>query len=534
MIRGSDNGIRLPAGAVSFMRTARVTLLCALGLLTGRAPLAAQAVDRTDTPPAGAVRVTFDPRITTWDEVYTDAGLARLGAPISGDTVGGAHIPQIARMEQDARTASGVAGFVASLGQGLLSAHQERRVTPITVEVGLTDRLSFAVTVPIVRVATRTSYQLKPAGASLGANPLATTAGADQEYSGFFSQFDNSLVQLADSINTGHYGCPSAPSCATAQALLARGQAVRDALDRTVYGVGTTGSPYMPRSDSDAGVGITNTVSTIQQQLQTTYHVPGFNTTFLLPADTVNADQFASLLNDTTFGFGYLPFRNTWHYGLGDIELKAKYRVVPSSAYAAAFAAIVRLPTATRDSTLEVLDIPIGGHQTALEADVIQELTLFRHLWLNLSVRGGKSTGSTRAARVAPLDAFLVPYQATTVFNWDIGDYVAVDFAPMYKLARQFAVGVTAGYFAKRADRYAYQSTQDSVDVADRLGAPVPASVLAEGTADSWVRVGVAVTYAVPEVEGSFSVEKTVSGAGGQVPDATVFRLVMRVTRKLF
>ena len=151
------------------MRTARPILLC---LLAVEAPLAAQAVERTDTPKGGAVRITFDPVITTWDHVYTGAGLMPLGYPLSGDTVGGAHIPQIARMEQDARTASGVMGFVASLGQGLLSARQERRVTPITVEVGLSDRLSFSVTVPIVRVETRTSFQLSPAGTSLGAYPL--------------------------------------------------------------------------------------------------------------------------------------------------------------------------------------------------------------------------------------------------------------------------------------------------------------------------------------------------------------------------
>lgn len=517
------------------MRTARLAFLGALVVLASGAPLAAQAVERTDTPRAGAVRISFEPSITSWGRVYTGAGLEALGYPLTGDTVGGAHIPQIARMEQDVRTASGVMGFVASLGQGMLSARQEQRVTPITVEIGLSDRLSFSVTVPIVRVSTRTSFQLSPAGTSLGANPLATTAGANLEYGDFFSQFSSSLTQLADSINKGHYGCPgAAPSCTTAMALLARGQAVRDALSRSVYGVGSTGSPYLPLAQSDAGAGIDSTVSQIQQQLQTAYHVPGFNATFLLPADSVTGDVFAQLLNDTTFGFGYLPLRNSWRYGLGDIELKTKCRLVATPAYAMALAAVVRLPTGARDSTLDVLDIPVAGHQTALEGSLIQELTLWHHLWLNLSVRGGKSTGSTRAQRVAPLAAFLMPYQATTVLNWDIGDYLAVDFAPMYKLAPQFAVGVTAGYFTKRADTYGYQSAQDSVDLATKLGVPVPASVLAQGTADRWVRLGVAVTYATPDVEGSFSVEQTVSGAGGDVPEAMVFRLVMRVGRKLF
>jgi hypothetical protein len=515
-------------------------LLGAVLALGGVARLPAQAVARTDTPKGGELRVTFDPRILTWDEHYTAAGLERLGAPLTGDTVGALHIPLVARLQQDARTASGVTGFIASLGQGLLSVHQEKRITPVTLEVGFSDRLSLAVTIPYVRVETRTRFLLSPTGANLGPNPLATVASAVGQYASFFTQFDVALRQLGDSITGGHYGCPSSPGCAQAQALLSGGQLVRDALHRSVYGVGTVASPFLPRLGSDAGVGIDSTVAQLQRQLRTGYNVGGFTAALLLPVDAVDTSSFKTLLgttvgaNGSIVGFGYNPFRNTWRYGLGDVEVAAKYRVVKGPAYAAALAGRVRLPTGRRDSTLEVVDIPIASHQRAFEVSAIQELTLAHRLWLNLAVRAGIAGQTTRARRVAPPAAFLVPFQAMTVLNWDAGDYLAVDFAPLYRFAPQFAVGATAGYWTKRADRYSYLAAQDSADVAAQLGAPTPANVLDEGTSERRLRLGVAVTYTGPRVEGGFTVERTVSGAGGQTPAATVFRLVMRVSRKLF
>jgi hypothetical protein len=527
VIRRTENGIRLPADAV-------LLILLLIPVLTDGAKLAAQSVDRTDTPKRGELRVTFDPRILTWSRDFTSSGLAPLGAPLTGDTIGALHIPTVARLQQDLRTASGMPGFIASIGQGAFSARAEVRVTPITAELGLTDRLSFAITLPVVRTATRTNFKLSPAGATLGANPLATLSGAGARYADFFSHFAGALAQLGDSINNGHYGCPG-PQCAQAQAFLSQGQAIRDALSRTVYGVGTTGSPFVPLAGSAVGAGIDSTVARVQRQLQTTYHVAGFSDAFLLATDTLTTTTplFVKLLNDSSFGFGYNPPRYTWHYGLGDLALQAKYRI-GGGRYAAAIAGLVRLPTGARDSTLEMLDIPIADHQTAFEVTLTQELTVARRLWLNLAVRAGTATGSTRARRVAPPDAFLVPFQATTVLNWDVGDYFAIDCAPMYRFTSNFAAGFTAGYRTKRADHYAYQSAQDSLDLASRLGAPMPAGVLDQGTAQRWLRIGLAVTYAGPRVEGGFTVEQTVSGAGGPVPAATVFRLVMRVGWPLF
>src|SRR5256884_1531660 len=328
------------------MRLLRLLLLL-VAAASATSALAAQAVERTDTPRLGTLRVTLDPRIMTWDRQYVNGTAWRpLGAPLTGDSVGSASIPSVARLEQEVRTASGLSAFLGSLGKGLFSVRQERRTFPIAAELALTDRLAVSVMLPIVRVATRTHLQLSPTGSNLGANPLGTRAGADVVYTGFFAQFDDALTQLNDSIATGHYGCPSGPQCAPAQALAAQGAVVRDALRRTVYGVASTGSPFVPLAQSDAGLAIGSAVGTIQQDLATAYNIPSFTDPFLLSVDSLNPDRMAALLADPVLGYGYRysAFRNSFRLGLGDVELGAKYRIVAGSRHAPAGRGTGRLP----------------------------------------------------------------------------------------------------------------------------------------------------------------------------------------------
>jgi len=501
---------------------------------------AAQAVERTDVPGRGILRVTFDPRIMTWNDEFTDGGRRRLGFGLTGDTVGSRYIPALAQLEQNVRTVTGdlplLPRFVASLGAGLLSVRQERRTTPVTAELGLTSRLSVSLTVPIVRVSTRSGLQLSTAGANLGLNPRLNVAGADAAYVAFFTQFDSTLARFDQNIAAGQYGCAGNAPCA-ARDSSAYWHSVRAALHEVTYGVGnpgSPGSPFMPLDSSGAGRGIDSTVAHIKRDMVAAFGVAGFDTTFLLPADTVTGLLVRAVIVDSAIGFGYnrIPFRTGFRYGLGDVELAAKYRLLAGAHYAAAAKVLVRLPTGARDSADELLAQWIGDHQTDLEGQLTQELTA-GPLWLNLAVRAGVQRPGTRVRRVAPPDAFLVPAAATSSLRWDPGDYVGVDVAPLVRLAPEFAAGFTAGYWTKGRDRYAFQSSQDSTALASRLGVPTAASVLDAGTSERRLRLGFALTYHGPMVEGGFSIEQTVSG-GPLVPGATVYRLVMRTSRRLF
>ncbi len=367
----------------SFRCPRRFLALGALLLLPTAAR--AQAGPRTDTPRAGTLRFTFEPVITTWEREFTDSGHEqRIGASLPA----------------------------------LLFVRSERRVTPLGLDFGITNRLAVGVRVPIVRVNTRAAFPLDSAGK---------------------------------------------------------------------------------------------------------------------PAPDSAAKALDSLLQDTTYAFG--PIANTirgLHYFAGDVEVEAKYRALESRNYALSGALVVRLPTGHQDSPDNLFDLSTGDHQTDIEVQIAQELTLFNRLWLNALVRGARQRPGTRARRVGPQSVLLLPRAASATLAWDPGDYLGVDVAPLYRFSREFGVGFTAGYYTQTRDRYSYRSAQDSIDLATRLGTPVSAAVLDAGTGVRWVRLGFAMTYVGSDVEGSLSFEQTVSGSGGLVPVASVFRIVMRTSRSLF
>jgi hypothetical protein len=366
-----------------------------------------QAGPRTDTPPAGKLRVTFEPVITTWERVFTDNGHEQpIGAALFGET----HPPLVCTR------VNGL--LVCRYNFTPVFVREERRVTPLALEFGVTNRIAVGVYLPLVRVNTRAGYQLD----SLG-NPGAAAA----------------------------------------------------------------------------------------------------------------AKRLDSILTDTTYAFE--PIVGTsrrQRFFAGDIEVNAKYRLLESHNYALSGAVVVRLPTGHQDSPNNLFDLSTGDHQTDIELQVAQQLTLFDRLWLNALVRGGRQQPGTRTRRVGPESVLLIPHAALATLNWDPGDYAAIDVAPMLRLSKVFGVGFTAGYWTQQRDRYTYRSPQDSIDIATRLGAPVSAAVLDAGTALRWTRLGFAMTYAGPDVEGSFSIEQTVSGSGGLVPVATVFRIVLRTSRLPF
>lgn len=340
----------------------------------------AQAVPRTDTPPGGTLRLTFDPVISAWDNEFTPTGRGAVGASLP------------ARV------------FV----------HSEQRVTPLTLEFGVTSRIAISARVPLVRSMIRARI------------PNDTTTTADSALA----------ATLAD----------------------------------------------------------------------TTYQL--------------------SPIQNTRRGLRFFP---------GDAELQAKVRVGPSQgAYAAAAVFLVRLPTGHLDSPNDLFDLSAGDHQTDVEAGLIQELTVAKHLWLNMAVRATQQRPGTRERRVAPQDSLLVPYAALSSLAWDPGDALAIDIAPMYRFNQFFGVGLTAGYFTKKRDHYTFASSADSVALATRLGAPRSASMLDAGTSERRLRLGVAVSYMAAGVEGGLSLEQTVSARGGRIPVTSVFRIVMRTSRRLF
>jgi hypothetical protein len=437
-------------------------------------------------------------------------------------------------MQSAVQRASGISAFAASLGRTLLAIRSERRIMPLAAEVGLTDRLSLNVMVPIVRVDVRETLNVDSTRGNLGLNPLYF--GGAARFTTFFANFDNALTALNGQITGG----TCVPRCAEALTLYNQGVALRAALDKAVYGTGPSSqSPFLPLAASAAGKGIDTTVIGLQRQLQDSFGIAGFADTLGLPTFAAAPSDIEQVLSDPTFGYAYTPIQRTpkfYRYWPGDAEVSVKYRVLETPAYAGAVKLTVRLPTGHVASPNDPFALSTGDHQTDLELGYIQELTLWNRLWLNLNVRAGLQLAGLRDARVAPQGAFWIPIGASARLDWKPGNYAAVDFAPMYRFSKVFSTGVTASYYRQGLDRYTYRSSADSTTIAANLGAPVSASVLDPGTNRRYWQLGVAVTYQGPVWETGFSIQQTVSGWGAatSVPAATTFRIVIRAFHGLF
>src|SRR5690242_13890107 len=293
--------------------------------------LPAQAAERADTPKKGKVRLSFIPTVETWEAAFGPQGRQPVGGFLSGDSLGPSAFPPLAGMQSAVQSASGLSAFAASLGRTLLAIRSERRVTPLTAEVGLSDRLSVSVMVPIVRVDVRETLNVDSARGNLGLNPLYF--GSQAALQAFFTHFDAALASLDAQISGG----TCAPRCAEALALSNQGHAVRNALNTAVFGTGPSSpSPFLPLAGSAAGKGIDTTVSTIQRQLADSFGISGFPDTLTLPTAAATPDDISFLMSDPTFGFDYTPVERTpkfYRYWPGDAEVAAKYRVFAGPAY---------------------------------------------------------------------------------------------------------------------------------------------------------------------------------------------------------
>ncbi len=506
-------------------------------MLVGAAVLSGQAVPRADLPPGGAVRLTIDPLISSWHEEVLNSSRRPMGWFLSGDSVGGAQVPQLARLNQDLAIATSTSAVVTNLGAAVLALRGERRVTPFGIEFGISDRFSLGVRVPLVRVQTRAGLTLDSTNSNLGVNPRGNVPGADSIYGAFFGDFDAAVTQLQQNIQGGSYGCPASPQCAMAQAFADSAEAIRDALRRAAYGGGPgDAAPFLPTTTSAVGVALGTNLTRIQQQFAVTWGVGGFDDPFLLPGPRATADSVQDMMAAVPPGFTAARFRDTpsrLRFWLGDVEVEARFRAVHSKAYTATIGAMARLPTGHPDSPHDFVDLSAGDAQLDLEGQLTQELRVGR-LWLNAAARLGVQTPGERERRVGPVTDILLPRAATAVLEWDPGDYFVLDVAPLYRFNPYFAAGLTFGWSTQGEDRYTYRSAQDSVAIETAMGVPLAASLLNAGTDISRVRLGGAVTFTGPVFEGSFVFEKVINASGGWTPAQTRVRLVMRAMYQLF
>jgi hypothetical protein len=223
---------------------------------------------------------------------------------------------------------------------------------------------------------------------------------------------------------------------------------------------------------------------------------------------------------------------------LGDIETGAWYQLVDRPRWRSQISLLVRWPTGFTDSPNNFIDLSTGDGQMDVELGFRNDLVLSEQLWLHVGGRYGAQLPAELDRRVAPVNILLAPVTSLARVRRDLGDYLALDVAPSWRLDDAFALGIGYHFYRRGATRHSYVNPADD----QRVG--VPASVLDVETEVTRMRIGAGLTFSTiaRHARGrarlpytvSASFQRTFFGEGGQVPVAETFNLTVRAYIRLW
>lgn len=533
------------------LRARRVGLAfaLALGLLVAPSSLVPNAGAQTgrghfrsaDLPEPGEAWLEATPAFESWNRQYaldspldsvTDGMEEPLSADVDGPIVGRLYPgagPFLAGLRQDA-SALGYDSLPASeFSLGALAVdriHANRRQVPISVEVGILERLSARITVPVVKSQTEAFFSYDSAGASFA--PLSAVVSEPQAFADGLS---SARSALEDRIAGGEL---TEEETAAAEALLAASGAFLDAFRRRAES-----DLLVPVSGTRAGEGLTSRADSLGQAFQQ-FGIDAPGLSLAGEASTAALQDFftgpmqADSLQGRDRGWSIEGLEVGVRVGLLDTYRPPGDTASGGLELRTTVGGTLRLPRGSAGSTPYVtpasfLDVPISAGQTDVQVSLYQDLGLgpFR---LNARARYGRQLADELELRVHPPDRpFPAPSTAVTVER-DLGDYVEVHVSPRFAVNRALSLGAEYSYWRKAADRYALRSPGTG-DVSD-------ASPLAVESTERRHRLGVGIRYrAVGDsttaedrpVELSFLFQAPVAGSGGQTPVSQMTSVRVRI-----
>lgn len=493
----------------------RAPLLVLLLAGSAAAQLPASPVSHLDDAapvPAGALRLRLANVWTRYDQRFAvGGGTTALGAELSTDSLGVAQLPLLAGIQSGLRTLASDPTVKLSFGSLHVGSNARIVVTPITLEYGLTHRLSVGVLIPVVQ--TRRVAEATVAGDSTHANmgflSLATqralAAQQNAAVVGAYQRAADSLGKLLTQCpaNPTAAGCAAVnanPSDATAARLLAQSfvQAV------TTLGVTATTALVAPRASSTLAKTIDASRIQLNLRLQQYLGASAGATTsvFLAPTDFSYYDLQGNRavgavgLLGGPLGGGLDSIHTTEHIGFGDIAVGARFQVFDRFQYDTltpprlqtrlAVGGALRFATSIRDSAQSLVDIGTGdgaGVDLNSAFDVIMG-----RFGGTVGLRYSRSFARTVTASLVGDPEAPFPYPLFGLRSRTAGDVVGLDVTPRYFIAENLALDAHYGLERVGATTYG-PADGSSIPCANCTATPDAGSVVS-GTARTAQRLG--------------------------------------------
>ena len=485
-------------------------------------------------------------------------GLSRrpLYGAFNTPAAGVAQFPTLGAAETALRTLTGDRKFQLSLGALETRGAVRQSIAPISVDYGITPRLSVRLVVPYAESRDATQFLLNRSGeaTAIGLNPAAATngAGARSTNGALLSQLDAARSALSAEIvrcaDVAASGCDALrANAAGAQSLLTRSLDVRLAL-ATLYGTSAAaGAPVVPLGNSTLHTAVTATLADLRTQFIALGVANLTETAAPAGASTIPGPGggFPRIASDSSFGVGYGTLGNTRRAGIGDIDLTATFLLFDSfhadqskrifdnrRAVRSSITGGWRFGVAGANRTDDAFDVPIGEGANALLVRSTTDLVWSRRFWVSATVRASKPLSDEMAVVLPFRDAAgLFAPVAVGQATRSLGARYDLELAPRVAIGQFF--GLSGAVLLRHWGEDTYRAL-----ASDSVTAGIQTSVTPSRTLRA-VSVGATFSTLASYMRGRsrfpaeviYTHTEPIGASGGTVPAIATERLELRIYR---
>ncbi len=471
--------------------------------------------------------LSYDHRFGLHVPGYADGAPVPINLNFSASSLGAAALPFLGSLQTQIRAAAGLTGFSLNLGRTTTVLNASVRTIPIGLEYGVTNRLAIGVMVPIVRSRMDVNFAVDTAA---GKRSNVAFANPDS-VAPFRTQVDAAIAALQQQANSGP------PSLrAPAQAMLAQLQPFGYLAHAALLPLGTSAA-----GDSVASH-LTNAEASYSalaaQYAANGVTLPTLSKGLTLPDSATTRADLERFFSDSTLPMAGDTIGTIVRTGIGDITAHATYQFAEGRRYRGQLLLTTRFPTGGTPYSSSFLDLGTGTHQIAVEGALANDVLLGSSFLVHAVARMGSARADNLERRVTPPGLPFAPIAQLAMVHRQPGSWVGLEVAPTWMLDDAFSVRLSYSYFSQGQTHYSYVSPADSA----RVG--MSAGVLDQETDQRLSRIGGGLTFSTLSryLAGTASLpysltvsyENTVSGRGGQVPQASIFRIQFRAYIRLF
>lgn len=522
--------------------------------------------------PRGVARIGFEPTWGTAAERFADGtrGAAAgerepLAADFDREALTAEAFEPLRPVARVLESITGDPSLPVSLGRLQVVFDQSVATIPISLDYGVTRRLTLGVMVPYVQARNEVYANPNPGRneGTIGLNPARAFAGARAANGMVVTQLGEAATRLQARLE----GCvgSTAPECTAVNAdragatqLAARAASIASGI-AALYGTTTvTGSRFAPVDRSLAHRAVEARLGTLSTAFTGFLGAPGTRGGWVeaqpVGAPPISYTDLQTLLTEQEYGIVGLPFQTVEIRQMGDVEVGGKFLLFDSFGAAVpqridpggiklrvALGALYRFGAGTFDRADDFADIQTGDGQDDIEGRLFADVLVGRRFWASMTARYGVQRADAQFRRIpsTPGEPFPAGYRQLGVAR-DLGDFMALDVTPRWTLGDALMASASYQYFRKGED--SYTGVIETTDLEGNL-VTLDAALLNPGTERTAQRLLGALTYSTMAayyrgqaslpLEVSYTFGQTTAGSGLVARERT-HAIGVRVYARLF